>query len=137
MISERIQIIIVVAMCFFAAAIVRLLALKKMDYKLGLAWMSVCAAIAVLSAEPRVLDCVSAFLGIASPVNMLFFFSFLFTTAILFSLSRRIAVLQSKLRRMAQEVAVARLQRTQSLSPGDGNHESPPSADALSKESLP
>lgn len=137
MISERIQIIIVVAMCFFVAAIVRLLALKKMDYKLGLAWMSVCVAIAVLSAEPRLLDCVSAFLGIASPVNMLFFFSFLFTTAILFSLSRRIAMLQAKLRRMAQEVAVERLQRPQSFSPGDGNHESPSSADARPKESLP
>jgi len=103
----RIKLLILVSMGMFVVAIVRLLALKKLDYKLGLAWMGVFVSIAVLSMVPRLLGRMAAFLGIQVPLNMLFFFGFLFFAAILFSLSRRIATLQNQVRRLAQELALS------------------------------
>jgi hypothetical protein len=50
---------------------------------------------------------VAAFLGIASPVNMLFFLGFLFCAGIIFTLSRRVSRLQLQVRRLTQEIAIA------------------------------
>lgn len=107
MISTRIQILILVAMFLCVVSIARLLARGKMDYKLGIIWAVVFTAIAVLALVPRTLSRIAAFVGIASPVNMLFFFGFLFCAGILFTLSRRISRLQSQVRRLAQETAIA------------------------------
>ena len=112
MISPRIQYLIVIAMCLCVAYIVKLLAQQKMDYKLGIVWTIVFAAIAMLSLVPRTLSRIAAFVGIASPVNMLFFFGFLFCAGILFSLSRRTSMLQAQVRRLAQEAAIYRAGRT-------------------------
>ena len=119
MISTRIQLLILVAMCVFVAVIVRLLALKKLDYKLGLAWMAVFVALAGLSLAPDLLGRIAAFLDIQVPVNMLFFFGFLFCAAILFSLSRRIATLQAQVRRLAQEAALDGADRPGKNAPSD------------------
>lgn len=112
MISPRIQTLIVVAMCLCVAQIIRLLAQKKMDYKLGIVWALVFTSIAALALAPRALARAASILGIASPVNMLFFFGFLFCAGILFSLSRRISTLQAQVRRLAQEAAIFRSGRT-------------------------
>jgi hypothetical protein len=94
-------------MCLCVAQIVRLLAKGKMDYKLGIIWTIVFTAIAVLSFIPSTLSRIAAFVGIASPVNMLFFFGFLFCTGIIFLLSRRTSALHAQVRRLAQEVALS------------------------------
>ena len=93
-------------MCFCVASIFRLLAQGKMDYKLGIAWTFVFGSVAALALAPRTLARMAAFLGIASPMNMLFFFGFLFSTGILFSLSRRTSRLQAQVQRLAQETAM-------------------------------
>lgn len=117
MISYRIQLLIVIAMGICIAAIGRLLSRRKIDYKIGIVWAFVFACIAVLALMPRALARIAAFLGIASPVNMLFFFSFIFCAGVLFSLSRRTSRLQDQVRCLAQEVAVLR-QRLDGV--GDG-----------------
>ena len=83
MISTRIQVLILVSMFLCVASIIRLLAKGKMDYKLGIIWAMVFTAIAVLSLIPRTLSRIAAFLGIASPVNMLFFLGFLLCAGII------------------------------------------------------
>lgn len=107
MISTRIQFLILVAMALCVASLIRLLARGKMDYKLGIIWALVFTAIAALAFIPRTLSRIASFLGIASPVNMLFFLGFLFCAGIIFTLSRRISRLQLQVRRLTQEVAIA------------------------------
>ena len=106
MISTRIQVLILVSMFLCVASIVRLLAKGKMDYKLGIIWAMVFSAIAVLSLIPHTLSRIAAFLGIASPVNMLFFLGFLLCAGIIFTFSRRISRLQMQVRRLTQELAI-------------------------------
>lgn len=107
MISLRIQILLLVSMFLCVLSIVRLLEKGKMDYKLGIIWAIVFSSIAGLALIPRTLSRIASFLGIASPVNMLFFLGFLFCAGIIFTLSRRISRLQLQVRRLAQEVAIA------------------------------
>lgn len=107
MISPRIQILLIASMSLCVLSIVRLLAKGKMDYKLGIIWAIVFSAIAGLSLIPRTLSRIASFLGIASPVNMLFFLGFLFCAGIIFTLSRRVSRLQMQVRRLTQEIAIA------------------------------
>ena len=108
MLSFRIQIVVVAVMALAVAWSLRLLAKGKLDWKLGIGWIAVFCSVAGLALMPRLLDRMARAVGIASPVNMLFFFGFLFCAAILFSLSRRIAALHAQIRRIAQDLALAK-----------------------------
>ena len=127
MISTRLQILIAAAMLACVFQIGRLLSRRKLDYKLGLAWAIVFGAIAALALVPRALEYAAAFFGIASPVNMLFFFGFLFAICILFSLSRRVSTLQAQVRRLAQEAAIYRQRNSaEAAAKADGGSPEPP-----------
>ena len=108
MLSSRIQILVVAAMALCVLRAVWLISRGKLDFKLGVGWIAVFCAIAVLVLVPGPLARAARVLGIAAPVNMLFFFGFLFCAAILFALSRRTAGLQAQVRRLAQELALLR-----------------------------
>lgn len=108
MISFRLQIVVVAVMALAVLGSFRLLAKGKLDWKLGIGWIAVFCSVAGLSLVPRFLDRMARAVGIASPVNMLFFFGFLFCAAILFSLSRRIAALHAQLRRISQDLALVK-----------------------------
>jgi hypothetical protein len=54
--------------------IVNLMRKKRLDFKFALGWLLVLICITVLTIFPALLSGLSALLGIASPVNMLFFF---------------------------------------------------------------
>ena len=108
MLSTRMQFVIVAAMALCVLRAVWLLSRGKLDYKLGIGWIGVFCAIAVLGLAPGLLDRAARVFGIAAPVNMLFFFGFLFCAVILFALSRRTANLQAQVRRLAQELAILR-----------------------------
>ena len=108
MLSVRIQIVVVAAMALCVLRAVWLLSRGKLDYKLGIGWIGVFCSIAGLVLAPGLLIRAARLLGIAAPVNMLFFFGFLFCAAILFALSRRTANLLAQVRRIAQELAILR-----------------------------
>ena len=81
---------------------------KRMDFRYGLGWLLVIACISVLTIWPVLLDKLAKLLGIASPMNMLFFFGFCFAVMIIFSLSMTISHLADRVKKLSQEIAIIR-----------------------------
>ncbi|MCD7824538.1 MAG: DUF2304 domain-containing protein [Clostridiaceae bacterium] len=106
MMSMRLQIVIIVVMLLAAGFIVNLVRKKKIDFKYALGWLVLFFCILVLSIWPILLNKLAKLLGIASPVNMLFFFGFCFAVAIIFALSLSVSRLEDRVRKLSQEIAI-------------------------------
>ena len=104
----RLQIIILVIMLMAVVYIVNLIRKKKMDFRYGLGWLCIILCISVLTIWPSLLVKLAGLLGIASPMNMLFFFGFCFAVMVIFSLSMTISHLTDRVKKLSQEIAIIR-----------------------------
>jgi hypothetical protein len=86
----------------------RLLSNRRLSFKIGLLWIFVDVILLLFSIFPSWLNCVSHFFGIASPVNMLFFFGFIFAIVLIFSLSMEVTKLSDRVKKLSQELAILR-----------------------------
>ena len=62
----------------------------------------------LLAAFPRILGIFAEIMGIASPMNTLFFFGFCFAVLLIFSLSVTVSKQADKIRKLSQEIAILR-----------------------------
>lgn len=108
MLAFRLQIIIIICMMLVVVGIINMLRKKKLDFKFALGWLFVAVCILVLAAFPVLLDKIAAVVGIASPVNMLFFFGFSLVVVIIFTLSVAVSRLSDKVKKLSQEIAIIR-----------------------------
>lgn len=106
--SMRLQIIIIVGMLLVLFYIIGKVRKKQLDLRYALGWMIVDVCILVLTIWPVLLVKLSSLLGIASPVNMLFFFGICFLVMIIFGQSISISNLSEKVKKLSQEVAILR-----------------------------
>lgn len=104
----RTQIIILCFMFLAFVYIVNLMRRKVLDYKFALGWLVVIVVISILTIWPPLLSGCSGMLGIASPVNMLFFFGFCLLVILIFSLSITISRLEDRVKKLSQEIAIMR-----------------------------
>lgn len=108
MMSFRLQIVLFLMITLGIIYIIGLVKKKCMDLRYALIWIVVSICILILTAFPKILNIIAELLGIASPVNMLFFFGFCFSIVIIFSLSIALSRLSEKVKKMAQEIAIMR-----------------------------
>lgn len=106
--SFRLQVLLFLIIIIGVLYIIKLVKKKIMDLRYALIWIIISICILVLILFPNVLNKIAELLGIASPVNMLFFFSFCFSIVIILSLSVALSRLSEKVKRMAQEIAIMR-----------------------------
>ena len=106
--SFKLQIIIIVCMLIVLLYIFKLMKAKRLDFKFALGWIFVDICIIILSVQPAILEKIAKLVGIASPVNMLFFFGFCFSVAIIFALSMAISRLTDRVKKLSQEIAIIR-----------------------------
>lgn len=106
--SLRLQIIIIVCMTLILLYIFNLMRKRKLDFKFAIGWIFVDICIIVLSVAPIILEKISKLIGVASPVNMLFFFGFCFSVAIIFALSMTVSKLTDRVKKLSQEIAIVR-----------------------------
>lgn len=104
----RLQIIIFVCMILAMIYIVNLMRKKQLDFRYALGWLFIILCISVLTVWPSLLDVLAGVLGIASPMNMLFFFGFCFAVMVIFSLSMTISNLSDRVKKLSQEIAIIR-----------------------------
>lgn len=123
MMSSRLQAVIFLIIFLGIIYIVSLVKKKFMDLRYALIWIIISICILILTAFPKLLDMIAKLLGIASPVNMLFFFGFCFSIVIIFSLSIALSRLSEKVKRMAQEIAIMRKDVYIELKKEEKNHE--------------
>ena len=102
----RIQIIIGVIVIFALCIIVNMIRDKKLELRYALAWLGVGIAILVLDCFPQVITWLAIKVGIASPINMLFFLGFCFSLVIIFILTVAVSRSSIRIKQLAQELAL-------------------------------
>lgn len=97
--------IIVICICFFLF-VGNLLRKKKIDFKYALGWFALVFIILILTIFPNTLVWMASKIGIASPVNMLFFFGLCLSLCMIFSLSISLSHANDSIKKLAQELAI-------------------------------
>lgn len=108
MMTFRLQVIILLCMFLAAVYLVNLMRKKRMSFTYALGWFFIVICICILTIWPMLLDKLANLIGIASPMNMLFFFGFCFAVAVIFALSMTISHLSDRVKKLAQEIAIIR-----------------------------
>ncbi len=106
--SLKLQIILLSCMLAAMMFIVHMVHRKRMSFRYGLGWLFVVACLMILAAFPWILNNIAGFMGIASPMNTLFFFGFCFAIFLIFSLSITVSKQADRIKKLSQEIAILR-----------------------------
>lgn len=109
----KIQIIIAVGVLAALVVIVNMIRRKNLELRHALAWLAVGVSILVLDCFPNLIAWLSKQIGIASPVNMLFFFGFCFSLIIIFTLTVAMSRMSIRMKQLAQEMALYKSEKEQ------------------------
>lgn len=101
----RIQIIVAIIVLSALVVIINMIRKKRLELRYALAWILVGIGILILDCFPKLIDWLSIQLGIASPVNMLFFMGFCFSLFIIFGMTVTISKMSVQIKQLAQEIA--------------------------------
>lgn len=104
--SIRLQIIIAVIIVMALCVIVNMIRKKRLELRYALAWLIVGVGVLILDCFPQLIDWIAKTLGIASPVNMLFFLGFCFALMIIFVLTVAVSRASIRIKQLAQELAL-------------------------------
>lgn len=102
----KIQILLIILLVAVLIAILHMVKKRVLELKYVLAWILCDIALMFFVLFPDSMNTLSAFLGIYSPVNMIFFLGFLFAMAIIFSMTVALSRVTSRVRKLAQRMAL-------------------------------
>ena len=102
----RLQIIIAIILIIALCVIVNMIRKKRLELRYALAWLIVGVGTLVLDCFPILTTKLAELIGVASPINMLFFLGFVFIILVIFSLTMSLSRNSERVRKMAQEIAL-------------------------------
>lgn len=106
MMSEKLQTILIVGIVLILLFILNMIRKRKLELKYSIVWLIVLSLLLVAACMPERLHQVASYLGIYSPVNMIFFLGFVFLLVIIYVLTVTVSRLSARIRRLAQIVAM-------------------------------
>ena len=106
MLQLRVRILIAILLLAVAVIIFNQVRRRKLELKYTLSWILLVIVLAVLTVFPKLLNMISDGLGIYSPVNMIFFFGFVFALVIIYSLTGAVSKQAAEIRSLAQKIAL-------------------------------
>lgn len=106
MMTLRLQIVIAVIILLGLSIVINMVRRKQIELKYALAWLGAGVFVLIFDGFPQLMDWLSGKLGIASPVNMLFFLGFCFALVIIFVLTIMVSRMSVRIKRLAQEIAL-------------------------------
>ena len=106
----KVQILIGIILILVLGAILNMVRKRQLELKYVLAWLCCDLTLLFFDCFPDTMIIVAGFLGIYSPVNMIFFLGFVFSLIIIFSLTVALSRVTAKVRRMAQMMALENYQ---------------------------
>lgn len=86
--------------------IISLIKRNRLELKYALSWLIVATLIFVIDIFPVVMDYFALFLGIASPMNMMFFLGLLFSLVIILTLTVAVSIAAGSVKRLTQKIAL-------------------------------
>lgn len=108
MMNIRIQIIIAIVIVIALGIIINMIRKKGLELRYALAWLIVGAGILILDCFPILINTIAQVMGIASPINMLFFVGFCFSLTIIFTLTVAVSRMSVRIKELSQELALYR-----------------------------
>jgi len=108
-VTDNNYIIALVGSVLILAAIVELLRRRQLKEKYAVLWLIVGLVLVVFTAFPALLTRISSALGVAVPTNLLFFVAILFLVGVVLHLSWEASRLENETRKLAEDVAILRL----------------------------
>lgn len=102
----RIQIIIAVLIIAALGIIINMIRKKSLELRYALVWLIVGVGILILNIFPQLIEWIASAMGIASPINMLFFVGFCFSLGIIFVLTVAVSRMSIRIKELAQELAL-------------------------------
>jgi hypothetical protein len=107
----ELRIIMLVVIAVFFTILVTMLRKQKLELKYCLVWIFGLLGISILCIFPILLDKLSAWIGIATPVFTLFLVCIAFLTCICISLTIVVSSLSDRLRQLTQNIAIQECER--------------------------
>lgn len=104
--SVRLQIIVIIIMIAAVVVLTNMVRRKSLEMKYYLPWLLMIVLLVVVTAFPHLLEIISEFFGIESPINMIFFCGFIFSLIIIFSLTVALSRMSGRIRSLAQKLAL-------------------------------
>ncbi|KPU54332.1 MULTISPECIES: DUF2304 domain-containing protein [Bacillus] len=102
----RLQILIILGVIVGLIIFTNLVRKEKLELKYVLTWYGVLIGILMIGIFPKSIDVVSYLLGVATPINALFFFGFLFVTCVLFFLTVVVSRSSIRIKELTQVIAI-------------------------------
>lgn len=102
----RLQICLLMGCILTLLSIISMIRKEKLDLKYSLSWIVINIVILILCLFPQVIDWIAGVIGVATPINAVFFFGIVFQMLITFSLTVAQSRNSKKLKDLAQKVAL-------------------------------
>ena len=106
MMEVKLQIIIALVVVIGILYIVSLIRRNRLELKYALSWLIIAFLVLVLDGFPGLMENLAELLGIASPVNMMFFLGFLFSLVIVLTLTVAVSIAAGSVKRLNQKIAL-------------------------------
>ena len=104
--TVQLRIILFVLILLTFALFVDQIKQKKLKLQYTLTWMMLLLFILIVTVFPEILGFVANIMGIALPINMIFFFGFLFTLVIIYRLTMAVSKQSEEIKFLTQKVAL-------------------------------
>ncbi len=102
----RMQIIITVIVLVGVFYVLSLIRRGRLELKYALAWIAVAVMVIIFDWLPGFMSDMADFLGIVSPMNMLYFLGFLFVLVILLTVTVASSIASGSVKRLTQKIAI-------------------------------
>lgn len=109
------QIIISIIIILGIVYIINMVRKKALELRYSLTWLGVGICILILTLFPQIMNKISAIMGIASPMNMLFFLGFCFSLTIIFSLTISASKMSIQIKDLTQEIALYKKEQNEKV----------------------
>lgn len=104
--NTKLQIIIAIIVIIALCVIVNMIRKKRLELRYALAWLIVGMGMLILDCFPILITKLADMIGVASPINMLFFLGFGFSLIIIFVLTVAISRVSIRIKQLTQELAL-------------------------------
>lgn len=106
MMTLKIQIAIAVIILMGLGYIINLIRRRRVELKYALSWLLIGLFVLIIDCFPKLMDKMADLVGIASPVNMMFFIGFLLSLLIILTLTVALSSAASSVKRLIQVIAL-------------------------------
>lgn len=121
MMTLKIQIAIAIIILIGLGYIINLIRRRRVELKYALSWLLIGLFVLIIDCFPKLMDKMANLVGIASPVNMMFFIGFLLSLLIILTLTVALSSAASSVKRLIQVIALQEKRISELEEKAEGN----------------